>query len=86
MYHTHKTFTISVHRPGNIINRAADFKRRYDQLAWNILKLMHSDPHGKLYGRLDWALTDRREGAAGPPRADDGCPDVTAMPNVQPGY
>lgn len=67
----------------DLLNRAADFKRRYDQLAWNILKLMNDDPDGKLYNRLDWALLDRREVLGGPTRAADGCPHA---PNMQPGY
>lgn len=66
-----------------MLNRAADFKRRYDQLAWNILKLMNRDPDGRMYGRLDWALIDRRESAGGPTRPDDGCPHVQ---DAQPGY
>ncbi|CAB1110507.1 unnamed protein product [Ectocarpus sp. CCAP 1310/34] len=66
-----------------LVKRAADFRRRYDQLAWNILKLMNSDPGGRCYGHLDWALLDRREWAGGPTRADDGCPHVQ---NAQPGY
>lgn len=65
-------------------NRAADFKRRYDQLTWNILKLMNCDPDGKLYGRLDWALKDRRDLVGGPTRPDDGCPHAGG--DVMPGY
>eukprot|EP00752_Nemacystus_decipiens_P012338 g10938.t1 len=67
-----------------MLNRAADFRRRYDQLAWNILKLMNGDPGGKLEGLLDWALQDRRDLAGGPTRPDDGCP--LAPPGVNPGF
>ncbi len=66
-----------------MLKRAADFRRRYDQLAWNILKLMDTDPGGKMHGRLGWALKDRRETAGGPTRRDDGCPHV---PHTDPGY
>lgn len=66
-----------------MLTRATDFKRRYDQLAWNILKLMNSDPGGKLFGRLDWALVDRRNAAGGPTRPDDELPDFSI---AQPGY
>jgi len=67
-----------------MLMRAADFKRRYDQLTWNILKLMNSDPGGKLEGRLDWALLDRRDLAGGPTRPNDGYP--RAPQGVTPGY
>ena len=66
-----------------MLHRAADFKRRYDQLAFNILKLMNGDPGGKLYHRLDWALVDHRDTAGGPTSPNDGCPH---SPYAPPGY
>lgn len=76
-----------LYRTMNMRTRVADFRRRYDQLSWNILKLMNSDPdpEARLSGHLDWALVDRREWAGGPPRGDDGCPHMPQN-NANPGW
>eukprot|EP00953_Heterococcus_sp_UTEX-ZZ885_P022298 12343-Heterococcus_DN1.PRE.3 len=47
--------------------RVQDFKKMYDQLAWNVFALASRDPGTPWYGRLDFALSDQRAHNGGGP-------------------